>query len=143
MDNTQDYNKKYLKYKEKYIALQKEYTELIAKKKMKGGNGNQISGVIITAEKKLPDNTKVTLILFKADWCGHCKNFKPTWDKLSEMYNKKFNFVIYDADKQREKFEEFKVDAFPTVLVKNGNNVMSYDGDRSFDDLNNFIQNIN
>jgi protein disulfide-isomerase-like protein len=140
-----DYNTKYLKYKEKYLVLQKEYNELIAKKNMKGGNGNgnQISGMVLTAEKKLPDNTKITLILFKADWCGHCKTFKPTWDKISEIYNKKFNFVTYDADKQTDKFKEYKVNAFPTVLVKNGNNLMSYEGDRSFDDLNNFIQSIN
>jgi thiol-disulfide isomerase/thioredoxin len=138
-----DYNTKYLKYKEKYLVLQKEYNQLIAIKNMKGGNGNQISGMIVTAEKKLPDDTKITLILFKADWCGHCKTFKPTWEKVSEIYNKKYNFVVYDADKQTDKFKEYKVDAFPTVLVKNGNNVMSYEGDRSFDDLNNFIQNIN
>ena len=138
-----DYNTKYLKYKEKYLVLQKEYNQLIAKKNMKGGNDNQISGMIVTAEKKLPDDTKITLILFKADWCGHCKTFKPTWEKVSEIYNKKYNFVVYDADKQTDKFKEYKVDAFPTVLVKNGNNIMSYEGDRSFDDLNNFIQSIN
>jgi thiol-disulfide isomerase/thioredoxin len=143
MNFDQDYNKKYLKYKEKYLVLQKEYAQLLKAKGMKGGSNNQISGMAVIGEKKLADDTKVTVILFKADWCGHCKNFKPTWDKISEIYNKKFNFVIYDADKQREKFQEYKVDAFPTVLVKKGNNVMNYDGDRSFDDLNNFIQNIN
>jgi thioredoxin-like negative regulator of GroEL len=133
-----DYNTKYLKYKEKYLALQKEYNELIAKKNMKGGNAMPVN-----TEKKSPNNSKSTVILFKADWCGHCKTFKPTWEKISEIYNKKFNFVTYDADKQTEKFKEYKVDAFPTVLVKNGNNLMSYEGDRSFDDLNNFIQSIN
>jgi thioredoxin-like negative regulator of GroEL len=138
-----DYNTKYLKYKEKYLALQKEYNELIAKKNMKGGNGNQISGVIMTAEKKLPDNTKITVILFKADWCGHCKEFKPTWEKIADMYKQKYNFVVYDADNQTDKFKEYKVDAFPTVLVKNGSNVIPYDGDRSIDDLNNFLQSLN
>jgi thioredoxin-like negative regulator of GroEL len=139
---SEDYNTKYLKYKEKYLALQKEYNELIAKKNMKGGNGNQISGVIMTAEKKLPDNTKITVILFKADWCGHCKQFKPTWEKISDMYKQKYNFVTYDADSQTDKFKEYKVDAFPTVLVKNGSNVIPYDGDRSIDDLNNFLQSL-
>ena len=139
---SQDYNTKYLKYKEKYLVLQKEYNELIAKKNMKGGNGNQISGVIMTAEKKLPDNTKITVILFKADWCGHCKEFKPTWEKIADMYKQKYNFVTYDADSQTDKFKEYKVDSFPTVLVKNGSNVIPYDGDRSIDDLNNFLQSL-
>ncbi len=138
----EDYTSKYLKYKEKYLALQKEYNLLLKARGMKGGAENQISGIVVTAEKTLPDNTKITVILFKADWCGHCKHFKPTWDKISEIYNKKYNFVVYDADKQREKFEEFKVDAFPTIMVKKGDDVMSYEGDRSFEDLNNFIQNL-
>lgn len=139
----QDYNKKYLKYKEKYLALQKEYNELIAKRNMRGGNGNQISGIVMTAVKTLPDNTKLTVILFKADWCGHCQKFKPVWEHVSKMYEKKYNFIIYDADSDRKKLEEYKVDSFPTLLVKNGSNVISYDGDRSIDDLNHFLQNIN
>lgn len=131
MDN---YTQKYLKYKEKYLALQKEYDQLIKMKaaNMKGGNGNHAS--------KMTSDNKITVMLFKADWCGHCVKFKPTWDKLSEIYNKKFNFITYDADKQRDKFIEYKVDAFPTVLVKNGSQTIPYDGDRSFDEMNNFLQ---
>lgn len=124
----ENYTQKYLKYKEKYLVLQKEYNELIKKKKMNGG-GNDIQ-----------------VILFKADWCGHCKNFKPTWEKISEMYKSKYNFITYDADTQTNKLKEYKVDAFPTILVKisnTSNNVISYDGDRSFEDFNNFLQNIN
>jgi thiol-disulfide isomerase/thioredoxin len=137
-----DYNTKYLKYKEKYLVLQKEYIQLLKTKGMTGGDGNQISGMIITGEKKLPDDTKVMVILFKADWCGHCKHFKPTWEKISETYNKKFNFVVYDADTQTDKFKEYKVDAFPTVLVKNGSNIIPYEGDRSFGDFNDFLNNF-
>lgn len=121
----QDYNAKYLKYKEKYLALQKEYNELMLKKNMKGGGD------------------KISVILFKADWCGHCKNFKPTWEKVSNMYKQKYNFIVYDADSQTEKFKEYKVDAFPTVLIKTGDNIKPYDGDRSFEDFSNFLQSIN
>jgi thiol-disulfide isomerase/thioredoxin len=122
----EDYNKKYLKYKEKYLALQKEYNQLMLKKNMNGGG-----------------NEKINLMLFKADWCGHCKQFKSTWEHISKVYKNKFNFVVYDADKQKEYFEEYKVDAFPTLLAKNGNNIITYNGDRSMEDLNNFLQEIN
>ena len=138
----ENYNKKYLKYKEKYLVLKKEYDEIM-KKNMKGGNGNQVSGIIMTAEKKLPDNTKITVILFKADWCGHCKHFKPTWEKISDIYKQKYNFITYDADTQTDKLKEYKIDSFPTVLIKTGDVIKPYNGDRSFDDFSNFLQSIN
>ena len=115
----EDYKTKYLKYKTKYINLKKSMD-------MSGGG-----------------NDKIKIILFKADWCGHCKNFKPTWEAISKQYNNKFEFITYDADKQREKFEEYKVDAFPTIILNNGNNKMQYEGDRTFDEFNNFLQSLN
>jgi thiol-disulfide isomerase/thioredoxin len=122
----EDYNNKYLKYKEKYLALQKEYNQLMLNKSMNGGG-----------------DEKIQLMLFKADWCGHCTKFKSTWEHISKVYKNKFNFVVYDADTQKENFEEYKVDAFPTLLAKNGNNVITYNGDRSMEDLTNFLQQIN
>jgi thiol-disulfide isomerase/thioredoxin len=122
----EDYNKKYLKYKAKYLNLQKEYNELILNKNMSGGGDD-----------------KIKLMLFKADWCGHCKQFKPTWENISKAYESKFNFIVYDADTQKEKFEEYKVDAFPTILAKKDNNIITYKGERSIHDLTNFLQQIN
>jgi len=113
------YKSKYLKYKAKYLSLKN-------KKSMSGGG-----------------DEKTQIILFKADWCGHCKQFKPLWEKISKMYENKFNFITYDADSQKKYFEEYKVDAFPTVLVKTNNNILPYEGDRSFEEFNNFLESIN
>ena len=115
----EDYKTKYLKYKAKYLNLKKS-------KEMRGGG-----------------NDKIKIILFKADWCGHCKNFKPTWEAVSKQYNNKFEFIVYDADKERSKFEEYKVDAFPTVIIKRGEEKTEYKGERSFEDFNNFLQSLN
>ena len=137
MNPNENYTQKYLKYKEKYLALQKEYNKLTTNNVKIAGMGFNMKG-----GSAIQNDNKTTVILFKADWCGHCNHFKPTWEKVSELYNKKFNFVVYDADKQTDKFKEYKVDAFPTVLVKNGSNVVPYDGDRSIGDLNDFLNNF-
>uniref|UniRef100_A0A6C0HW41 Thioredoxin domain-containing protein n=1 Tax=viral metagenome TaxID=1070528 RepID=A0A6C0HW41_9ZZZZ len=108
----EDYTTKYLKYKAKYVNLKNSLN-----KSMSGG-GN-----------------KIQILLFKADWCGHCKTFKPTWEALSKQYNTKYEFITYDADKERDKFEKYKVDSFPTIKIKNGDDIIDYDGERSVEGL--------
>ncbi len=67
-DESKDYTKKYLKYKEKYLKLKKMEEEMNKKTMIMTGGGNK--------------DDKKTLALFKAEWCGHCQAFKPTWNKL-------------------------------------------------------------
>lgn len=114
------YDKKYLKYKAKYLALKNE----IENKTMVGG-GN-----------------KVNIILFKADWCGHCKRFKPVWDTLHKKFESKFNFITFDADKDANMLEQYKVDGFPTILFKDGVHVKPYEGSRDFEDLDTVLNNL-
>ena len=39
---------------------------------------------IISSTPEHFDNTKSQVVLFKAEWCGHCKRFKPEWDQLND-----------------------------------------------------------
>ncbi len=115
-----DYYTKYLKYKSKYLSLSKEM------KTQKGGGD------------------KIKIILFKADWCGHCVQFKPVWEKI--IKNKdlmtKFKFITYDADKEKHMFETYKVDAFPTIKIQDNNEVREYDGERTEAELVSFLNNL-
>jgi hypothetical protein len=116
--NVQDYREKYLKYKAKYFSL---------KNNMMGGGG---------------EDDKMTIMLFKADWCGHCVKFKPIWETLSKTYEKEFNFKTYDADKETKTFEKYKVSSFPTILVEHNNNIIPYEGDRTVDEMVNFFKEL-
>jgi thiol-disulfide isomerase/thioredoxin len=116
------YEEKYLKYKAKYLALKSE----LENNNMTGG-GNE---------------TKVDVILFKADWCGHCKKFKPVWEQLSKQFESKFNFITYDADKDIDMLEKYKVDGFPTILFKDGKHIKPYEGSREYEELENLLTNL-
>ena len=116
------YEEKYLKYKAKYLSLKNQ----LENNTMVGG-GNE---------------KKVDVILFKADWCGHCKRFKPVWEMLNKNFESKFNFIIYDADKDTNMVEKYKVDGFPTILFKDGEHVKPYDGRREYEELESLLTNL-
>lgn len=92
--------------------------------------------------------TKYIIKLFYADWCPHCINFKPHWEKLKEFIknnttlkdSKNNNITIStseysDADNSME-MELEKITSFPTIIIyKNDEERDIYRGKPSFDGL--------
>ena len=116
------YYDKYLKYKKKYLELQ-QYKVI----KQSGGSN---------------DNKK-TVILFKAEWCGHCKNFKDTWLNLKTKYNDKYDFITYDADMNSKEVSSFNIKGFPTLLVQNKKKIVEYNGSRDENNIIKFVDKLN
>lgn len=110
---------KYLKYKKKYNNL-------------KQNRVNQLGG----------SDSKKEVFLFKADWCPHCQGFLPSWDKLKENNKEKYDFVIYDGEKNKDKINEWGVQGFPTIMVKKGDSAYEYLGPNSYEPVLEFIENI-
>ena len=80
---------------------------------------------------------KITVILARANWCGHCQNFEPVYDKSksilknhTELKNFDIKFEDYDLAnndvKNRFMLSHFdalnKVEGYPTVFVKISDN---------------------
>ncbi len=93
-----------------------------------------------TFEKDITDDTK--LVLFYADWCGHCKEFKPIWKETADEINKggkkiMISVNVGDKDEVSNKLsEKYGVDGFPTVVkFSNGSKTGSYDGPRTKEGL--------
>jgi protein disulfide-isomerase-like protein len=83
-----------------------------------------------------------TIMLFHADWCGHCQSFMPTFDKFSQNINKsKLNVVKFNADIDKKHISSFNVEGFPTVMLHDpkSKRFIDYTGDRSMGDLVKFI----
>jgi len=92
------------------------------------------------------DSSPMTLKLFYADWCGHCKRFKPTFDnelpKALQKANLPCKLVSVNADKSPELVKKYNVQGFPTVILENAKGQTKvYNGNRTAQDIVKFLHN--
>ena len=70
-----------------------------------------------------------SIVICKAEWCGHCKEAAPEFKKLVSASpitladGSKANVKMLDADEDKEELKNYDIKGFPTVLIlNNGNN---------------------
>lgn len=94
------------------------------------------------------DNSdKPVFVLFKTDWCGYCKQFKPTYEELAKAFNGKITFCVVDGDEcvdLKNKINSFlygyKILGFPTLTTYMGGYYLNkYDGPRDLETLKQYI----
>ena len=79
-----------------------------------------------------------SVVICKAEWCSHCKQAAPEFQKLVDASPIKLqngsvaNVTILDADADKDKLAAYKVRGYPTILVNNGADMIEYPGDRSY-----------
>jgi len=84
-------------------------------------------------------STEKTLVLFYADWCGHCQRLEPIWEEASKM--SKGRMIQRDVGSKEAKGEtaaenqalmdKYKIDGFPTILVFQNGKSVPYEGPRT------------
>ena len=80
------------------------------------------------------------IVAFVAPWCGHCRNLKEPFSRASQQLSSTVRFGQVDVTVQKSLASQFKVNAFPTILVfppgvKTPKNVTPYTGPRGIQDL--------
>ena len=115
------FHNKYLKYKQKYNSLKNNI--------QRGGDAIQ------------ENDSKLEFYLFKAEWCGHCINFKPYWEEMQNNNNltDKIKFITYDSNEHKTEMKEWNITGFPTLILKKNNIAIEYEGPRKINNIINFI----
>jgi len=95
-----------------------------------------------------PADNEVVVALFYADWCGHCKHFKPEFDKVSDEINgekcsksnKKLRIVKVDCSNDSSVSNKYNVQGFPTVkILGTSDGETEYTGERTYDSLKSYL----
>jgi thioredoxin 1 len=68
-----------------------------------------------TLESTIGDN-EIVLIDFWADWCGPCKMFAPTYEKVSEQYPN-IVFAKVDTEEHQQLAAQFQIRSIPTLVA--------------------------
>jgi len=104
-----------------------------------------LKDISVNNKSKCVVNTKITknipgILLIHAHWCGHCKRFLPTYQKLSQVLNTdgKMNLPVLAIESEElndnNKVNKLNFRGFPTIKFFDQNGVImddDYNGDRS------------
>ena len=87
------------------------------------------------------------IILYYADWCGHCQNLKPTWNEYVErnVNNKALNIAEIPDTSFGKLASQPMTNGFPSIkMFNNQKEVDIFSGDRSVPKFERFSnKNIN
>ena len=85
-------------------------------------------------------DSKPKVMLFKAEWCGHCKKFMPVWDEVSKSLGGEAEFIKYDSEEHKDTMSEYGVKGFPTVYKVVDGEKTNFEGPRTVDALTEFVR---
>ena len=88
------------------------------------------------------------LVLFYADWCGHCNTLKPQWNKAAKQTkNSNVRMVKVNCGEDDKKHQDivnrYDIQGFPTIkLLNNGKVESDYDGKRDSSSLVTYVNSL-
>ncbi len=78
--------------------------------------------------QEILDHNNIIFLDFWAGWCGPCKSFAPTYEKLAQA-NPDLFFGKVDTEVERLLSEDFEIRSIPTLIIlKEGTIIYSESG---------------
>lgn len=116
----------------KTFESMKDFIDKFNKPNKEGFNNSQTGG------SNVNNNNKTKVTLYKAEWCGHCNQFKPEWEKLKNKYTK-VDYQTLDADENSSEIPN-TIKGFPTIMIEQNGNEQEYVGQRKADAIESFLE---
>ncbi|CAD7083643.1 unnamed protein product [Hermetia illucens] len=80
------------------------------------------------------------LVMFYAPWCAYCKRTEPIWAHVAQaLHNTNVRVARLDCTRFPSVAQEFKINGYPTIIFIKGNDEFVYNGDRSKEDILNYV----
>ncbi|XP_068725493.1 protein disulfide-isomerase TMX3-like isoform X2 [Montipora capricornis] len=84
------------------------------------------------------------LVEFYAPWCGYCKKLEPVWMEVGRhLHGSPIRVAKLDATRFSGVSRDFGVRGFPTIKFVKGKRVITYEGDRTVQDIIQFAEKAN
>ena len=90
-------------------------------------------------------NNPIIMVKFFAPGCGHCKRFKPEYEKAARMIKeqkKPYVLAKMDATDNSETSDKYDIQSYPTVKLFIGGTPTEYEGDRTAEAVISFIDRL-
>ena len=86
-----------------------------------------------------------SVIICKADWCGHCKAAADDFQKIVAASpitlnnGSKVTVKMLDADRDKDELAQYQPKGFPTIFITDGANMTEYPGPRTYNGVIEFL----
>jgi len=83
-------------------------------------HGEPVEQKVATSDYGAPGGVSsgsVSITLYYAPWCPHCKAMMPDWEEFKNEYGDKFKITDVNSDEEEKLVQDAGVDGFPTIKV--------------------------
>lgn len=90
-------------------------------------------------QKEVLEGGELKLLVFGAEWCGHCKVLKPRIMELAQNHPD-LKICLHNVDEATDAAEKFRIAGVPSLIVlRDGKEAGRHTGAMSLSQLESFI----